>query len=232
MLNILLGSILTTTQPIQPTSGFLQRVLAKVRISQTWPVFFASVFLVTVPVFFQAPLVRQWPEFSVILTLGWLGISWRLIRQPATWVWGDLLLGFSWSWFTGAIYWGWLRWEPLLHLPVEAIGVPFAIWCLYRGWGKVGNWFYLGSLFGTAVTDGYFYIAGLIPSWRQLMHVEPALALPIFQNALQIVTTPWGISWAVGFALFFIWSWCFSVTIKRTTLVGFWGSGIEYNFGG
>jgi Protein of unknown function (DUF3120). len=202
LLNILLGSILTTTQPIQPTSRLLQRVLAKVRLSQTGLVFLASVFLVTVPVFFQAPLVRQWPEFSVILTLGWLGISWRLIRQPATWVWGDLLLGFSWSWFTGAIYWGWLRWEPLLHLPIEAIGVPFAIWCLYRGWGKVGNWFYLGSLFGTAVTDGYFYIAGLIPSWRQLMHVEPALALPIFQNALQMVTTPWGISWAVGFALF------------------------------
>ncbi|HLO47122.1 MAG TPA: DUF3120 domain-containing protein, partial [Kamptonema sp.] len=87
---------------------------------------------------------------------------------------------------------------PLWHLPVEAALVPLAIWCLRHEWGKVGNWFYLGSLFGTAVTDGYFYVTGLIPYWRQLMQVEPALALPIFQSAIAAVRNPWGISCAVS----------------------------------
>jgi len=85
----------------------------------------------------------------------------------------------------------------LIHLPVESIGVPFACWCLWRGWGHIGNWFYLGSLFGTAITDLYFYLTGLIPHWRQVMQVDPALATPILQNALSKVYTPWGVSWAV-----------------------------------
>lgn len=192
---------MTTIQPTYSKYRFVNAVLAKAGGLQTWLLFFTAIFLVSVPVFFQAPLVRFWPELSLIMTSVWLAVSGLLLRKASTWVWGDLLLGFTWSWLTGSIYWGWLRWEPLLHLPIEALGVPFAVWCLCRGWGKIGNWFYLGSLFGTAVTDGYFYISGLIPSWRQLMQVEPALALPIFQNAIQIVNTPWGISWAVGFAL-------------------------------
>jgi len=119
------------------------------------------------------------------------------MKRPKTQIWGDLLLGFSWSWLAGSIYWGWLRWEPLIHLPVEAIGLPFALWCLRQGWGKVGSWFYLGSLFGTAVTDGYFYLVDLIPSWRQLMQVEPELAIQILQDATTHVSTAWGISWAI-----------------------------------
>ncbi|MDY7023677.1 MAG: DUF3120 domain-containing protein [Cyanobacteriota bacterium] len=159
--------------------------------------FAAAIFLVSVPVFFQAPLVRTWPVLSLLMTLGWLGGSLLLMRSQTTWVWGDLLIGFTLSWLTGSIYWGWLRSEPLLHLPIEALGVPFAIWCLQRGWGKVGNWFYLGSLFGTAVTDGYFYITGVIPNWRQLMSVDPSFAVSILQNALEKVSTPWGVSWAI-----------------------------------
>lgn len=61
----------------------------------------------------------------------------------------------------------------------------------------MGSLFYLGSLFGTAVTDIYFYVVDLMPSWRQLMQVEPALATPILQNAIAQVQTPWGIVWAV-----------------------------------
>lgn len=164
------------------------------------------------------------------MTAGWLWLSWTLRRRPATAIWGDLLQGFTWSWLAGSIYWGWLRWEPLIHLPVEAIGLPFALWCLWRGDGaspvspltkgeqakvtaensalsffsvdfllskeRVGNLFYLGSLFGTAVTDIYFYLTGLIPHWRQLMQVDPALATPIFQSAIAGVKTPWGAGWA------------------------------------
>jgi hypothetical protein len=160
----------------------------------------------------------------------------RLLRRQKTRIWGDLLLGFSWSWLAGAIYWGWLRWEPLVHLPVEAIGLPFAIWCLWRGWGKIGNFFYLGSLFGTALTDVYFYLTDLIPYWRQVMRVEPELAAPIFHNALAQVQTPWGITWATFLVstllVIGLWSmtkeqlqwWAFSGAVLSTILVDslFW----------
>ncbi len=73
--------------------------------------------------------------------------------------------------------------------------------------------FYLGSLLGTAVTDGYFYITGLIPYWRSLMIVESEMALEVFQGALTQVRTSWGITWIiflVGILLFF-WSCTFAV---------------------
>ena len=169
----------------------------QLRLGQTWLMLAAAVLLVSVPVFIQAPLVRWQPELSLLLTGGWLGLSLVLMARDRTQLWGDLLFGFTWSWLAGSIYWGWFRWEPLLHLPIEAIGLPVAIWCLMRQWGKVGNFFYLGSLFGTVVTDLYFYIVDLIPHWRQLMQVDPALALPIFQSAIAQMRTPWGAAWAV-----------------------------------
>ncbi len=168
---------------------------------QTWLVFAAAVFLVTVPVFIEAPIVRSLPSLSLALTAFWVWLSFRLMSRPATYLWGDLLLGFSWSWLAGAIYWGWLRWEPVWHLPMESIGLPFACWCLVKNWGKVGNWFYLGSLLGTVLTDVYFYIADLMPYWRQIMRVDADLAPQILQNALMQVQTPWGQTWAIILAL-------------------------------
>lgn len=202
----------------------------------SWLTFAAASFLVSVPVFIQAPLVRQLPLLSLVMTLGWVWLGMRLLRHQKTQIWGDLLLGFSWSWLAGAIYWGWLRWEPLVHLPVEAIGLPFAIWCIWRGWGKIGNFFYLGSLFGTALTDVYFYLTDLIPYWRQVMRVEPELAAPIFQNALAQVQTPWGMTWALllvsTLLVVGLWSltkgqlqwWAFSGAVLSTILVDslFW----------
>lgn len=147
----------------------------------------------------QAPLVRYYPEISLGLTFFWVGLGIWLLKQAKISLWGDLLLGFSWSWLAGSLYWGWWRWEPLIHIPMEAIGLPFVLWGLYKGRGKVGNLFYLGSLLGTAITDLYFYLTGLIPYWRQLMTVEldPNLVSPIFDNALAQIQTPWGISWAI-----------------------------------
>ncbi len=168
---------------------------------QKWLVFAAAVFLVSVPIFVEAPLVRSLPSLSLALTGFWVWLSFRLMSRPATYVWGDLLLGFSWSWLAGAIYWGWLRWEPLWHLPVESIGLPFAVWCLLRNWGKVGNWFYLGSLLGTVLTDVYFYLVDLMPYWRQIMRVDANGAAQILQNALTQVQTPWGQAWAIALAL-------------------------------
>lgn len=164
---------------------------------QAWLVFALSIFLVSVPVFIEAPLVRSLPWLSLGITGFWVWLSFALMSRTSTYLWGDLLLGFSLSWLAGSIYWGWLRWEPLLHLPVEAIALPFALVCIKRDWGKVGNFFYLGSLLGTVLTDVYFYIVDLIPYWRQLMQVEPALASPILQTALVQVQTPWGQGWAL-----------------------------------
>ncbi|ANV83144.1 hypothetical protein AWQ21_01310 [Picosynechococcus sp. PCC 7003] len=157
----------------------------------------ASGFLVSVPVFFQAPLVRTAPWLSLALTLLWVAIAFGLRQRENTEIWGDLLWGFSWSWLAGAIYWGWLRYEPFLHLPVEAIGLPFALWGLWQKRGLVGHLFYLGSLLGTAITDIYFYLTDLIPYWRKLMYAEPDFVMPIFQAALAQMQTLWGISWAV-----------------------------------
>nr|WP_238544379.1 DUF3120 domain-containing protein [Gloeocapsa sp. PCC 73106] len=168
--------------------------------SSTWSIFWAAGFLVSVPVFAQAPLVRSYPWLTLLLTGVWLCLAKFLWSKNETKIWGDLLFGFSWSWLAGSIYWGWLRWEPLIHIPIESIGLPFALWCLWRGIGKVGNCFYLGSLLGTAITDLYFYLNDLIPYWRQIMTTDTALVSPILQQAVIQVETPWGISWAVVLA--------------------------------
>lgn len=203
---------------------------------KSWLIFGTSGFLVSIPVFAQAPMVRELPSLSLILTLGWVVLAIVLFQYPRTQIWGDLILGFSWSWLAGSIYWGWFRWEPVIHLPIEAIGLPFAFFALARGWGQIGNLFYLGSLLGTALTDIYFYLTGLMSHWRELMRVDPALYKPIFQDALVQMQTPWGISCAVliiGILLFLgIWSlqkktlpwFAFSGAILSTLLVDglFW----------
>ncbi|UBF25222.1 DUF3120 domain-containing protein [Kovacikia minuta CCNUW1] len=152
--------------------------------------------MVSVPVFIQTPLVRLVPWVSLLLTpaLAMLGV-WLRSRFPSRW-WGDLLLGFTWTWLAGALYWGWLRWEPFLHLPVEAIGVPFAVWGIIQRRNQIGHFFYLGSLLGTAITDLYFYLVSLIPYWRMLMQSEGESVQPIFQAALAQMQTTWGITWA------------------------------------
>ena len=151
-----------------------------------------GIFLVSIPVFFEAPLVRTFPWISLGLTGLWVGLGYRWLQEPKGLFWGETLLGFSWSWFAGSVYWGWLRWEPIYHLPVEAIGLPVVLWGLSRGRHRIGNWFYLGSLFGTAVTDLYFYLAGVMPYWKRVMVVDPPQAIPILQEALVQVQTPWG----------------------------------------
>ena len=203
---------------------------------QAWRVFFAASFLVSVPVFFQAPIVRLFPWLSLALTLFWVGWGWWLYQRSQSRWWGDITLGFSWSWLAGSIYWGWLRWEPLIHIPIESIGLPFALWFIWRRKGLIGNYFYLGSLLGTAITDLYFYLIDLIPYWRKLMNVEPALASPIFKSALAQIQTPWGISWAIVLVNILLsvsfWSlrktqlhwWAFAGAVLSTILVDslFW----------
>jgi Protein of unknown function (DUF3120) len=162
----------------------------------SWGLFGTAAFLVSIPVFVQAPLVRQWPWLSLVLTLGWFGLGYALYRKASTSILGDLTLGFTWSWFAGSIYWGWFRAEPYIHLPIEAIGLPFAIWALVHRRYRVGTLFYLGSLLGTAITDVYFYLMNLIPFWRQVMKVEVQDAFPLLQTALHQIQNPAGALWA------------------------------------
>ncbi|HEY9810083.1 MAG TPA: DUF3120 domain-containing protein [Halomicronema sp.] len=236
MLNQTLPSYPSNPLPVKTDSHFSAVASGKFILSESWKIFAAAVFLVSVPVFFQAPLVRAFPNLSLVLTAGWVGLAWTLLSRPKTNVWGDLLLGFTGSWLCGSIYWGWLRWEPTVHLPVEALCLPIALWCLYRRQFLVGSWFYLGSLFGTAITDLYFYLAGLIPYWRHIMEVDPALALPILQNATAQVRTPFGISSAAVFLTILlvagvvplrskqVYWWAFGGAVLSTILVDglFW----------
>jgi hypothetical protein len=186
--------------------------------------FVAAVFLVSVPVFIEAPLVRYLPWVSLAVTplIFWGGS--RLQASQSAAFWGDLLVGFAWTWLSGSLYWGWLRWEPMLHLPVEAIGLPFALWGVVKGRGLIGNLFFLGSLFGTAVTDAYFYLVDLIPCWRSLMRVEPELARDILQGALVQVGTPWGVVCATALVMLLLAVSLFSLHMRQPCWWGFAGA--------
>lgn len=194
--------------------------------------FLVAAFLVSVPVFFQAPLVRSLPWLSLLLT-GVLALFMRsLWQQPDTRGLGDLMAGFTLTWLAGSIYWGWFRWQPLLHLPIEALALPLALWGIWRVKNPIAHWFYLGSLLGTALTDLYFYLVGLIPHWRQLMVAPPAQAPDILNAALQKMQTSWGIGCAIAVVSLLIvvgtvplmrsprlHHWAFSGAVLTTVLV-------------
>ncbi len=187
-------------------------------------VFAAAVFFVAVPVFFEAPLVRALPWLSLALTGGWVWLSTALCGKPKTQLWGELLMGFTWTWLAGSLYWGWFRWEPSLHLPLEAIALPIAIWGFYYNWCKIGNSFYLGSLFGTVVTDCYFYLTDLIPYWRQLMLAEPNQVQLIFRQAILQMYTPWGLSWVAMLALLLLTVGLLALSQQKLHWIAFSGA--------
>ncbi|MDB9526626.1 DUF3120 domain-containing protein [Oscillatoria sp. CS-180] len=152
--------------------------------------FWAAVFLVVVPVFFQAPLVRSLPWLSLTLTGTWLLAGISLSSRASTQLWGDLLIGFTWTWLAGSLYWGWLRSEPFLHLPIEALGLPIALILLCQGKGRIGSYFFLGSLLGTAITDLYVYWTDLLPMWRQVMNVDPEWVPTVLKRAAKTLQNP------------------------------------------
>ena len=117
-----------------------------------------------------------------------------MLQRSRLRIWGDLVIGFTWTWLAGSLYWGWFRWEPFIHLPMESIGLPIVAICLSLKQGRVGGYFYLGSLFGTAITDLYFHWVGLIPYWRQLMRVEPTEMSSVLQAALSHIQNPTAIA--------------------------------------
>ncbi len=213
-----------------------QRYTAIWKIVEDSPVnrrnaFTAAAFLVAVPVFVQAPLVRIAPVLSLAITALWLWLGDRWMKQPAIYLWGDLMVGFSWTWLAGSVYWGWFRANPYLHLPLEAISLPMVLALMYCSKAKIGNYFYLGSLLGTAITDLYFYCVGLIPYWRQLMISPPDQAGQVLHSALLRMETYEGVGYAIVLLALLImlgtipmrssstkW-WAFSGAILSTILV-------------
>lgn len=236
--------------------------------------FSASAFLVAVPVFIQAPLVRMAPLMSLLLTGLWLGLGYRWLQIPHRRLWGDLLVGFSWTWLAGSVYWGWFRTQPYIHLPIEALALPIVLGLMAvysSGQGglsvghrkglsrfagplftgppfagsllpdptvknpnstfQIGNYFYLGSLLGTAITDLYFYCTGLIPYWKALMINPPEQAGEILHAALLRMGTYEGVGYAIVLLALLVllglvpmrfvrveW-WAFSGAILSTILV-------------
>jgi len=152
--------------------------------------FWASL-LVVLPVFVQAPWVREQPFTSclfgfVLLAVGVITHS----IAPSRWKeFGALLVGFSGSWLAGSLFWGWLASHPLLHLPVEAFALPLAITGLQTRW-RLGCAFYLSSLLGTAFTDLAMALTGVMALWPAVITASPAEASVLLQDAAAFVLRP------------------------------------------
>ncbi len=170
-------------------------------LSPSARIWWAATALVVFPVFVEAPLVRTLPWLGLTLMGGWLMAGLALMSRQATRLWGDLCIGFAWTWGAGALYWGWFRWEPLVHIPLEALPLPIVVYLLSRGWGRVGCYFYLGSLLGTAVTDLYINTQNLLPFWRQVMVVPPDQAPLLLGQAIAHLQTPTAAAQAAFLAL-------------------------------
>lgn len=178
-----------------------------------WQVLLLSGCAVGIPVFIQAPLVRLAPWVSLVWTLVWLGLACHWLTCPRLKLRGELLYGFALTWLTGSLYWGWLRSEPLWHLPVEALALPFALWGLRRGWAPIGQAFYLGSLTGTVITDLYLWLVDLTPVWRAVMAAdatESVVLAELVPLVLSKIQSLGGILWAIELALLLL-------------MAGFWG---------
>lgn len=178
-------------------------------------VFGAALGLVILPVFVQAPLVRYFPWVSLAITPLWLVLGAWLMQRPRWSLWGDLIVGFGWIWLTGSLYWGWFRWDPVVHLPIEALGLPIALVCLCQGWGRVGSYFFLGSLLGTAVTDLYINWMHLFPTWRQLMLTSPDAAPLVLRAASAALQTDVAACRAVILVLFLLVATAIALSTSR-----------------
>ena len=188
--------------------------------------FWASM-LVVLPVFVQAPWVREQPFTSCLF--GFVLLSVGVITHsiaPNRWKdFGALLVGFSGSWLAGSLFWGWLASHPLLHLPVEAFALPLAITGLQTRW-RLGCAFYLASLLGTAFTDLAMALTGVMSLWPAVIAASPAEATVLLQDAASFVLRPSSLLTvsAAGIIIFQLVQYCryrssLSVTIDRAWAV-------------
>lgn len=127
--------------------------------------------LVALPVFVQAPWVREAPEAAALFTAPLLVIG-VLLQHQGRGLWrplGALFVGFAGSWLGGSIFWGWFRDQPLWHLPIEAFALPLALTGWRTRW-RLACGFYLGALAGTACTDLVIALSGVIKRWPAVVN--------------------------------------------------------------
>ncbi|MCP9798487.1 DUF3120 domain-containing protein [Cyanobium sp. Lug-B] len=169
-------------------------------VPAAWVLPLAAALLVTVPVFLQAPWVRAAPTAATLFTLPLMGLA-LLLERRGQGLWqplGVVLVGFSGSWLGGCLFWGWFRLHPVMHLPLEAFALPLAVAGLGGRWRLAGA-FYLGSLLGTASTDGVMAAAGLMDLWPRVLQAPLSEAPVLLQGAALQVLQPWPLS-LVGLA--------------------------------
>ncbi len=160
-----------------------------------------AVLLVMVPVFLQAPLVRQAPLAAALVTLPLVTAA-VLLERHGRGPWqqlGPLLAGFSGSWLAGCLFWGWFRLHPLLHLPIEAFALPLAVAGLGGRWRLAGA-FYLASLLGTAATDTAIALTGLMPLWPEVLSAPLSEAPLLLRQAGETVLEPTNITLVTAMA--------------------------------
>ena len=185
-----------STAPQRPVSPAARQVSTQSQEAShawvtVWHLPLAAAFLVTVPVFLQAPWVRMAPAAALLFTapLLALGILLERHRVPSWSALGVLLVGFSGSWLAGCLFWGWCRLHPIWHLPIEAFALPLAAAGLGSRWRLAGA-FYLASLVGTATTDGVMALTGVMPLWPRVVGASLQEAGPLLQQAAQMVIQP------------------------------------------
>ena len=143
--------------------------------------FFTSA-LVVLPVFLQAP----WAHFNPLSACCFTGVIFLFgifLAQFGGERWfdvGSLFLGVSGSWLGGSLFWGWLRVYPVLHIPVEAVALPIAIFALSTRW-RLGAVFYLACLLGTALTDLMMVLTGVMNQWPAVVQA-PLIEAPELLN--------------------------------------------------
>jgi len=93
--------------------------------------------------------------------------------------------------------------------------LPIALVCLRQGWGRVGSYFFLGSLLGTAITDLYINWMHLFPSWRQLMASDPELAPLLLHAASTALQTDVAACRAIVLVIFLLVATAIALTTSR-----------------
>ena len=155
---------------------------------------FWSSTMVVLPVFVQAPWVHVFPFSAFLFSFIIFFIGFYLLKfSTAKWSSvGSLLVGVSWSWLGGCLFWGWLRAHPVWHLPVESIALPIALSLLQTRW-KIGASFYLASLLGTAFTDVMIVMTGVMKSWPEVVEAPFSEASKILSLTAEKLFAPFSL---------------------------------------
>ena len=155
---------------------------------------FWSSTMVVLPVFVQAPWVHVFTFSAFLFSFIIFFIGFYLLKfSTAKWSSvGSLLVGVSWSWLGGCLFWGWLRAHPVWHLPVESIALPIAITLLQTRW-KIGASFYLASLLGTAFTDVMIVFTGVMKSWPEVVEAPFSEASKLLSLTAEQLFTPFSL---------------------------------------